>query len=328
MAPFHVEGGALPLVVRPAGGARALPALFCDERAALERLLLTHGALLFRDFDVARAADLGAVLEADGAQPMRYFGGISPRTSVRGGVYTATELPPGVRIPLHNELSYLATYPRALWFSCAEPAETGGETTLADGRALYQALDRRVRARFVERGVRYRCSFHGPSPLHDLLDHLQKVTKSWMEAFETGERAVVEARCRELGATCRWLPSGRLVLETTRPAIVEHPVSGERAWFNSAHLFHINPRGIGWTRFLLSRLYALGRPDVRTQEATFGDGTPLDPHTLERLFHALDDATVAVRWQRGDLLWIDNLLCMHGRNPYRGERHVLAALTR
>jgi alpha-ketoglutarate-dependent taurine dioxygenase len=324
----HGAQGELPLVIRPTGGAGAedLASLVHGDHERLEQLLLQHGGLLFRGFDATRAEDLQAIVEADGAPPMHYFGGISPRTTVHGSVYTATELPPGVQIPLHNELSYLAVYPRRLWFSCSQPAMQGGETTLVDGRALYQLVNGDVRARFVERGVRYRCSFHGESALHDLLDRFQKVTKSWMDAFETSDRRIVEQRCREMGATPHWLESGRLILETQRPAAVDHPVTGERVWFNSAHLFHINPRGIGWTRYLLSRLYSI-RPENSTHEATYGDGSPIERETIEHLFDVMEAARVAVDWQRGDVLWVDNLLCMHGRNPFRGRRRVLAALT-
>jgi alpha-ketoglutarate-dependent taurine dioxygenase len=321
--------GVPPLVVSASAPTTTdtLAGLIREDNARWLRLLWRHGALLFRGFDMVSADDLARVFAAAGGMPMAYLGGISPRRRVGASVYSATDLPPGVRIPLHNELSYLAVYPRALWFACQMPAERGGETTLADGRAVYRRLDAAVRERFVARGVRYACSFHGPSVWSDLLERFQKVTKSWMETFDTDERRAVEERCREIGAEPRWLASGRLVLETRRPAVVDHPVTGERAWFNSAHLFRLHPRGIGWARYVLSRVYA-PRRQRRTHDAWYGDGGEIDGETLEHLFDALDASTVAVRWQRGDLLWVDNLLCMHGRNPYHGERRVLAALTR
>ncbi|MBD5633245.1 MAG: TauD/TfdA family dioxygenase, partial [Candidatus Eremiobacteraeota bacterium] len=36
--------------------------------------------------------------------------------------------------------------------------------------------------------------------------------------------------------------------------------------------------------------------------------------------------TKATPWQRGDALWIDNMLACHGRSPFRGERRVLVAM--
>jgi alpha-ketoglutarate-dependent taurine dioxygenase len=323
-----ISDAVLPLVVRPTrpSNAEALASLLREQRPVLDELLLEHGALLFRGFDASRPEDLVRILEATDSAPMHYFGGISPRRAVAETVYTATELPPGVQIPLHNELSYLDVYPRHLWFSCPRPAARGGETTLASTRAVLHRIDPEVRARFLSRGIRYECSFHGASVFHELLDRVQKVTKSWMEAFETDDRRLVDERCRQIGATPHWLESGRLVLETHRPAVVDHPLTGEQVWFNSAHLFHLDPRGIGWSRYLLSRLYELGS-EAPTHDASYGDGTPIEGATLAHLYDVLEAETVPVRWQRGDLLWVDNLLCMHGRNPYRGERRLLAALT-
>jgi alpha-ketoglutarate-dependent taurine dioxygenase len=35
---------------------------------------------------------------------------------------------------------------------------------------------------------------------------------------------------------------------------------------------------------------------------------------------------VTFRWEKGDLLLVDNLRFGHGRLPFRGERKILAAL--
>jgi hypothetical protein len=270
---------------------------------------------------------LARVIAAAGEQPMRYLGGGSPRTPLADGVYTSTELPPPVRIPLHCELAYVAAYPRHLWFSCCVAPDSGGETVLADARSVYRAIDPMVRQRFIDRGVRYRCSFHGPSRVFRLIDRFQKVTKSWMEAFETDDPTEAEARCRALGAEVRWLRSGRLVMELVRPAALRHPETGEQVWFNFAHLFCLNPRYLGQLRYRMSQLFFL-RPETRTQDAHYGDGSAIDSATIDHLFDVLDAETVSFPWQRGDVLWLDNLLCMHGRNPFRGPRRVLAAMSR
>jgi alpha-ketoglutarate-dependent taurine dioxygenase len=274
---------------------------------------------------VTEPVALSRVIAAAGDTTVRYLGGISPRRSLGSGVYTSTELPSPLPIPLHCELVYLEAPPRRLWFASAIVAQAGGETTLADTRALYRSMAPDIRQQFVERGIRYRASFHGPRALFALVARLKNLNASWMDAFETDDRRVAEARCRQIGARPRWLRSGRLVIETIRPAVLRHPDTGELVWCNSSHLFRHNPRALGWSRYALSRIFF--RRMTRTQDARYADGSTMHLTTLARIQDVLDAHTVAVRWQPGDVLWIDNFLCMHGRAPYQGGRRLLAALS-
>jgi alpha-ketoglutarate-dependent taurine dioxygenase len=326
--PSATVSSPLPSLIQ--GGPRAAPedlrALVERERAELAERVARVGALLFRGFGVVAPAELARVVDAAGEHSLRYVGGDSPRTRLHEQVYTSTECPAGVRIPLHSELSYQGRYPRHLWFACATPAPTGGETVIADARAIWRALDPEVRERFAARGVRYRYSFRGESLFWGLIDRLHKVTRTWREALETDDPRIAEQRSAALAAQHRWLPSGRLVLESVRPAWVRHPSTGEVAWFNQAHLFRWSPRFLGRLNFYLARLLFVRR-ETRSHDAAFGDGSPLDRATLDHLFEVMAAHAVPIRWQRGDVLWLDNLACMHGRNAFRGARRVLVTMT-
>jgi alpha-ketoglutarate-dependent taurine dioxygenase len=315
----------VPFVVQ-AGSAANLCALLCGEREELSRQLRISGAILFRGFGVTDAQQLAVLPTAVGNEPMRYWGGDSPRTDVDASVYTSTEAPAAIAIPLHNEMSYLGSYPRHLWMACARPARRGGETVLGDGRAIRRAIDPEVRRRFVRHGIRYRCIFRGPTGARAILDRFFKAHKSWMDAFETESRAQVAERCASIGVEHRWLRSGQLRLDTLRPATLRHPETGELAWFNQAHLFRLHPRYLGVLRYLLAR--ALFRdPETRSHHACFGDGSEIERATLEHLYDVLDAHRVPVAWEPGDVLWIDNLSCMHGREPFRGPRRVLVTMS-
>jgi alpha-ketoglutarate-dependent taurine dioxygenase len=326
-APSPSPTSQLPLVVDAAQAPGDLASVVAAQSARWRQLLLHHGAILFRGYDIVLPLALSRVIRALHGTTVRYIGGISPRRPLYDGIYTSTELPPSVTIPLHSELSYFELPPRHLWFACAQPAARGGETLLADTRAIARAMPAEIRERFVARGVRYHCSFHGPSLLFSVLERFFNINKSWMDAFETEDRTRVEDRCRELGAAPRWLPSGRLAIETVRPALVPHPESEELVWLSSAHLFRHNPRALGWTRYALSRLF-FSRPETRPQDATYADGGIIDRATLDEIQRVIAAEVVPLRWQRGDVLWIDNHLCMHGRKPFRGQRRLLAAMTR
>jgi alpha-ketoglutarate-dependent taurine dioxygenase len=146
----------LPLVIEARDGASPaeLAALVHLEQARLRAQLLENGALLFRGFDVTRPDELSRIIAAAGDTAVRYVAGISPRRQLGEEVYTSTELPPPLPVPLHGELCYLETPPRRLWFASAIVAQAGGETRLADARAVYRSMAPDLRQRFVERGLR------------------------------------------------------------------------------------------------------------------------------------------------------------------------------
>ena len=39
-----------------------------------------------------------------------------------------------------------------------------------------------------------------------------------------------------------------------------------------------------------------------------------------------DNLAFSLDWQKGDIVFINNLLVLHGRKPYEGNRSVLASL--
>lgn len=322
-------GRSLPLVVRPIdrGGVDALVEHVAARAGEIRERASEIGAVLFRGFGAQGAPDLARVVAALGTgSPLSYVGGDTPRTAVRDGVYTSTEAPASARIPLHQEMSYLPTIPRLLFFHCETPAAHGGETVLADARAVYRALDPAVRERFEEKRVQYRFSYPGPSALLDRVNRVQKISKSWVEAFQTDRRDVAEARCRDLGMTCRFSESGRLFATSTRPATRSHPDDGAPLWFNQAHLFCWSPRWMGYLHYALASMI-FAKPGTRTHDARYGDGSVIERAALDHVHDVLDRETVSWPWERGDVLVVDNLSCMHGRSPFRGPRRVLVSMT-
>ena len=317
-----------PMTVHaPRTGSADLAALVECERDEILARLMAFGALLFRGFSIRSAEDLGA-LQARLGESMRYIGGDSPRTrlSSTADVYTSTEAMKSVPLPLHNELSYLDAQPRLLWFACLTPPARGGATTVADGRAIARAMDPAIRERFERDGVRYTLGYRGPGQPLEALDRLAKISKSWMDAFDTTDRAEVERHCRAMHARFEWKPGGHLAIETQRPATKRHPITRELAWFNQAHLFHFNARYLGRVRYDLSRVF-FAATGLVPHDACFGDGTPLGDDVIDHVFDVLDAHTVPIEWRAGDVLLVDNILCMHGREAFRGARKIAVAMS-
>ena len=127
-------------------------------------------------------------------------------------------------------------------------------------------------------------------------------------------------------ARFEWKPGGHLAIETQRPATKRHPVTGELAWFNQAHLFHFNARYLGRVRYDLARAF-FAATGLVPHDACFGDGSPLGDDVIDHVFDVLDAHTVPVAWEAGDVLLLDNVLCMHGRAPFRGDRKIAVAMT-
>jgi alpha-ketoglutarate-dependent taurine dioxygenase len=319
----------LPLVLSPrrrTSHAEFLE-LLRDQRAALRSRLLQHGGVLFRGFPIESAQQFADAIDALGTgTSVNYIGGDSPRTKITGAVYTSTEAPAAVKIPLHNELSFVKHYPKHIFFFCdVAPAERG-ETIIGDARRVYRALDAGVRERFMQKRLKYVSAYYGKSWLMDLVNSLQPSHKSWREVFETTDAHEVERLCREHDFEFEWHDGNWIRISQTRPAAITHPDTGEWVWFSQAHLYDFNPRLLDAWRFVAAKLF-YARPHTRLHEVFHADGSRVGRADLYHVMDTLDASTVAFPWQRGDMLVLDNVLAMHGRATFSGRRRILAAMT-
>ncbi len=149
-----------------------------------------------------------------------------------------------------------------------------------------------------------------------------RLGKSWQDTYQTNDRAEVERIAAEQGSTCAWLPQG-LRVTTPCDAIVTHPRTGDALWFNQAELWHpsaLAPR----LRSTFEQLVGKGN---LPHECEYGNGEPIGADVLAEIRRALQANKLMFDWRRGDLLMIDNLTMMHGREAFRGERKTLAYLS-
>lgn len=299
-----------------------------ENREALVQKSLTFGGLLFRGFPIVGPDGFNATIDALGfGKPLNYVGGDTPRDKVKGKVYTSTEAPPSLMIPLHNEMSFVKYYPRHIYFYCDTPAQEGGETIIADARSVYKGIDPTVKEYFVEQGLKYISNFYGKSWVLDLVNRYRRAHKTWMDAFETESKTEVEKLCKANEFGHKWTKKDWLQVIYETPSVIAHPETGERVWFNQAHLYDYNRRLLGFWNWVGARLLYL-RKDTVMHEIYYGNGAAIPKKNLYHVMDVLERETVRFPWQKGDVMVLDNILTMHGRAPFSGKRRILAALTR
>ncbi|MEU4445432.1 TauD/TfdA family dioxygenase [Actinosynnema sp. NPDC050801] len=283
-------------------------------RTEVEEALGTSGVVLLHGLGIGTPEQFHAAVAEFGDPLTSYRGGNTPRSKVADGVFTSTEYPPEYEISLHNELSYASQWPRHLFFCCLVAAETGGATPVCDGRALLADLDPAVRARFTERGVTYRQHLHGGYGLG----------KSWQRTFETEERAEVERFLADADMTFEWTDDGGLRTAATRPATRTHPVTGEEVWFTQADQWHPSNLPPAEREALLELVD--DEADL-PHSVTYGDGQQIPVEDLDAVRVAAKKHEVALPWQQGDIMVVENMLALHGRQAYTGARRILVSMT-
>ncbi len=315
-----VDDGTMPLLIEPhgdlEGSAVALGFWVAGHRHDLDEWLHRVGAVLMRGFGIGSAGEFHDVVAAVRPQLLNYAGGDSPREALGDRIYTSTEFPPNKEIGLHNELSYTRTWPERVFFCCLVAARSGGETHIADSRNVFAQMDRAVRDRFSEEGVIYR------QHLRDGSDELGP-GKSWQETFETTKRAEVERVCASQGMEFEWTHRG-LRSSLHNPGVLTHPVTGETCWFNQADLWHAR---FDTVKAQENRTVTETPADEALgSHACYGDGSEIPIEDLTSVRAACRRSERLFSWQAGDLLILDNILTMHGRKPFTGERRVLVAM--
>ncbi len=303
--PAH-PGSSYPVTIQ----ARAevnLAAWLESNKTVVAETLRKNGAVLFRQFDVETNAAFQQCTAALSDRPMMYSDRSSPRTQVDNALYTSTDHPPDQFIHMHSELSYSHNWPMQILFYCRQPAESGGETPIADTRTVLALLPREVQEEFEAKGILY---------LRNLVD---EVGLSWREVYQTDSKEEIEHMCRANHIDLTWKSDKHLTISWQRPAIRRHPVTGEQVWFN---------HGLFFNTFSLEPAIrrVLEEQDMIPFQTAFGDGTPIPVATLEAIREAYTKALAAFRWQRKDVLLLDNMLMAHGRNAYTGKRSILVAM--
>jgi alpha-ketoglutarate-dependent taurine dioxygenase len=305
---LQLTAGKPPLARADAPG--NLPGWAAEQREALLTVVAEHGSVLVRGLVLSAPAEIEAVFRRLASELMTEQEAFAPRQALAEGLYSSSPWPAKEPMCMHNELSYRLQVPGLLLFACLTAPADGGATAVADSAAVLEALPPELVERFEREGWLLVRSYK------------DEIGASIAEAFGTDERATVESYCRANAIGFEWQAEGKLRTWQRRRAVVRHPVSGRRCWFNQIAFLN------EWTlapevREYLLELYG---PDGLPFTTRFGNGDPIGEDVVELLNAAYDANTVREPWQAGDLMLVDNVRSAHSREPYEGAREVLVGI--
>ncbi|KAF2011585.1 Clavaminate synthase-like protein [Aaosphaeria arxii CBS 175.79] len=301
----------------------------------IRSLLNTHGAIFFKDLKIENAEQFSQFAHSFGYVPHEDIGNPVRRTILAKNVATANEGPNTQPVYPHNEFGLSPHFPAYVFFYCFSAPDTGGETPINNSIILYQQLKEK-HPEFIkeieEKGVKYQLFYVNSSR-----DQTTSPGNSVLQAYgehvndtddtETA-RQKIEKEIQRL-PTARWIwenqsesnPLGDLRVWQHLPAVRKHPHTGQTTFFNNTV-----------SRFLNAIDAETLQPphinkDGRYQPPAFyGDDSLIPREYYDTAVEIIKSTRSLVTWNKGDVILLDNHAVQHAREPWTGERKLLASL--
>jgi alpha-ketoglutarate-dependent taurine dioxygenase len=280
-----------------------------ERRDALRAAVVERGSLMVRGLGLRNVAETEAVFRTLGSL-MTEKEAFAPRRQYSPGVYSSSKWPPNQPMCMHHELSYGLEFPGLMLFACLVPPTDGGATAVADSPTVLHALPTELVERFERVGWLL------------IRNYNDDIGASVADAFGTDDRRAVESYCRANAITFEWQSDGALRTWQRRSAVVRHPLTGYRCWFNQIAFLNewtIDPE----VREYLVDMYGEDGLPFTTR---FGDGDAIGADVVQVINEVYEAHTARERWQTGDLLLVDNVRTAHSRERFEGPREVLVAM--
>jgi hypothetical protein len=136
--------------------------------------------------------------------------------------------------------------------------------------------------------------------------------RSWRSTYLTNDKIEAENKCRALGGDFVWLPDGSMkTISTLLSAVKLDERTRKYVWFNQIVAVYYGSKE---TKY------------IPENGVVFGDNTVFNPEVIERCQEILEENSVAFKWEKGDVLLVDNNLVLHSRKTFVPPRRILAAL--
>ncbi|KAH8657864.1 hypothetical protein BX600DRAFT_60604 [Xylariales sp. PMI_506] len=284
------------------------------------------GAVLIRGLPINTPQEYSDIAHAFGFPAHEEVGRPPIRTILAKNVKTANEGPPELPIWPHNEYGWSTINPSWLTFSCLDVPKSGGETPVISSIGLAAALKKQA-PEFVEKLLRLGVKYVYRYGLEDVVSTTgTSVLGAYGQHVKPGDdsetfRKKVEEEVRRHSNIFEWHEDGSLSVTHIVPIIRNHEETGLTTWFGNLTS--------AWGR---SKFHGATEPPYRGDDDSYhppplyGDGTKIENKYLDLALSLAESSQVLVKWQKGDLVLIDNYAVMHSRCAWVGKRTVLAAL--
>jgi alpha-ketoglutarate-dependent taurine dioxygenase len=255
------------------------------DEADIISLYKQHGAILFRGFSFD-VSDFKAF--TDKFCKSTVFNESPGRKTIDSDANIQTVNLGDEAFPLHPEISREPWKPDVCFFACETPPVTGGETTICDGIELVKLLPKNVVSTFKE----------------NRLDYINLATENEC-LYWLGMAKPDDATLNSVPKNCPYHFSryGDQILRIYNAPSLHKPMFSDELAFGNFLLFSYQ---LNATRFPM-----------------FTKDREVPRELVKIVKETADQITTAVKWQKHDVLMLDNSRFLHGRNYINDADHRL-----
>jgi len=279
-----------------------------ENQLQIMQWLGSHGGIVFRGFNLPTELEFEQFCLAIYPELYAMYGDL-PKNDIGKKIYKSTPYPNDQMIMFHNESSHQHRWPRRQWFYCSQPSPVGGATPIVDCREMYQRLPTDIKQKLEEKQLCYIRNFTG-------------LDVSWQHFFKTEQREEVETVCRNNNIQFEWFDTDSLRISQICPAVITHPITGEKSFFNQIQLHHFSFLEDDIRQHFLE----VAGEDKLPRNVCYGDGTPLEQDVIDLISELYEACAVRFDWQKSDVVMLDNMLAAHARDPFEGTRKIAVAM--